>query len=175
IGLRPRSHTHRQKHCGCKQTDATSFAHVLPSCGLLHNNLAMHPGFIVASNETGELELTGLGKSPKEFTTLPHSKTLSIWVIMLHIGKPFHEFCMFAVFSDGRQHELVAFSPGVFQNETDLLAFPHGDHGRFKLHVRLTAVVDHCHTYGSCRFLGITRLASGENHMIFMCLNGSLS
>jgi len=43
----------------------------------------MHPGFIVARDETRELKLTGLGKSPKEFTTLIHSKAFSIGVIML--------------------------------------------------------------------------------------------
>src|SRR2546421_6202289 len=93
----------------------------------LHDDLAVHPRFVMSRNKAGEFEHTGLRESPKEFTMLSGSKAFSVGIVMLHVGKFFHEHCMLAVFRDRSQHEFVAFGSAIFQDEADLFTLSHSD------------------------------------------------
>src|SRR5262249_36164485 len=138
------------------------------SYSLLHDNLSVHPGFVMSGDQASELELAGLRKSPKEFATFCDSEALSVRIIMLHVGKPVHELSVVAVFRDGSKHKLVALRPTVFEDEADVLSLSHSDYRGLELHICLAAIVDHQHAYRPCRFFRIPRFTRRELPMIFV-------
>src|SRR5271155_1913967 len=115
---------------GAKLTNARARAAAPPICKInlriyssllsvvlesFHDHFPMHPRFIMAGDETGELEFSRRRKFPQELSLIEYGNALRIRVMVLHFREFLHERGVLLVFSHGCKHELMAFRALVEQ------------------------------------------------------------
>ena len=88
----------------------------------LYDNLAVHPGLKVSRDEAGIFKLTASSKLPQKFTRALCRQPFSVWIVVLHLWKLFHELTMFPVLSMRRQHELMILTAFVEEHKSNLFA-----------------------------------------------------
>src|SRR5215218_3864170 len=88
----------------------------------LYDGLAVHPGFVVAGDQAGELEGAGLAEAPDDLARAARRKTLPVRVVMLHVGVLPHLNLVLRVALGRVEYELVIDLAGVLEREADLLA-----------------------------------------------------
>src|SRR5262249_19513387 len=161
---RPRSSAPRPRERECLPQRGLSCAWIASfwfcPCASLHDDLAEHALFVVAGDETGELEFTALGELPNELAVSVRQNALPVRVVVLHVGMFFHDLGVLAIFGNGREDEFVILLAIVMQNEADLFPSAHFDSRGLEAH--FPAALEHPDLDDARRLLRVAGLAGGE-------------